>query len=293
MSDPTRDPAPRGETHGDGGPSALGRPADPTPADPAPAGVAPATRAERRGRGQGRGEHDHGAREEQRPRGLWGAVKEILAIAATALVISFLIKTFLAQAFWIPSGSMEETLVYGDRVMVSKIQAGPMAVDRGDIVVFEDPGGWLPPVQREDRGPLLNGLRSALEFVGVAPSSQGNHLIKRVIGMPGDTVTCCDDAGRLLVNGQPLDESSYLYPGDLASTVDFEITVPEDHVWLMGDHRSNSRDSRANDDGTGATGSVPLDDVVGQAFVLIFPLNHFTWFGVPDTFDSVPESVTP
>lgn len=225
--------------------------------------------------------------------GWWGAVKEIAAIAVTALVISFLIKTFLAQAFWIPSGSMEDTLVYGDRVMVSKIQAGPMSIERGDIVVFEDPGGWLPPVQPVDRGPVLNAARSVLEFVGVAPSTQGNHLIKRIIGMDGDHVVCCDDQGRISVNGQPLDESSYLYPGDEASTVDFDITVPEDHVWLLGDHRSNSRDSRANDDGTGATGSVPMDDVVGQAFVLLFPLSNFTWFGTPDTFDSVPQSTSP
>lgn len=231
--------------------------------------------------------------ERRRSGGLWGAVKEILAIAVTALVISFLIKTFLAQAFWIPSGSMEETLIYGDRVMVSKIQAGPMAVDRGDIVVFEDPGGWLPPVQPVDRGPVLNAAVRGLEFIGIAPASAGNHLIKRVVGMPGDTVACCDDTGRLMVNGQPLEETSYLYPGDRPSSVDFEITVPEDHVWLMGDHRSNSRDSRANDDGTGSVGSVPLDDVVGQAFVLIFPFDHFTWFTVPDTYASVPEGSTP
>lgn len=232
-------------------------------------------------------------RRDRRSGGLWSATRELVAIAATALVISFLIKTFLAQAFWIPSGSMEDTLVYGDRVMVSKIQAGPMSIDRGDIVVFEDPGGWLPPVQHVDRGPVLGGVVRALEFIGIAPSSQGNHLIKRIIGMPGDTVVCCDEAGRLSVNGQPLDEGSYLYPGDEPSTMEFEITVPEGNVWLMGDHRSNSRDSRANDDGTGEGGSVPLDDVVGQAFVLLYPFDNFTWFSVPDTFESVPEGTTP
>lgn len=225
---------------------------------------------------------------EERRGGFLAAVREIAVIAATALLISFLVKTFVAQAFWIPSGSMEETLVYGDRVMVSKVQAGPLAVDRGDIVVFEDPGGWLPPVQQVDRGPLVNGLVRGLEFVGVAPSSQGGHLIKRVIGLPGDTVACCDDDGALTVNGVPLEET-YLYPGDEPSSVDFEITVPEDHIWVMGDHRSNSRDSRANDDGTGAAGSVPLDNVVGQAFVLLFPFENFDWFTVPDTFQDVPE----
>lgn len=264
MSDPTREPVDPGRPHASGAASEPGL-----------------TRAgERRGR-------------RRRGGGFWSAVREIFLIAASALVISFLIKTFLAQAFWIPSGSMEQTLVYGDRVMVSKIQAGPMAVDRGDIVVFEDPGGWLPPSQQVDRGAVVGAAVRALEFIGIAPASQGNHLIKRVIGMPGDTVVCCDADGRLTVNGQPLDEEDYLFPGDAPSTLEFEVTVPDDSVWLMGDHRSNSRDSRANDDGTGQGGSVPLDDVVGQAFVLLYPFDNFTWFSVPDTFDSVPGSTTP
>lgn len=264
MSDPTREPVDPGRPHASGAASEPGL-----------------TRAgERRGR-------------RRRGGGFWSAVREIFLIAASALVISFLIKTFLAQAFWIPSGSMEQTLVYGDRVMVSKVQAGPMAVERGDIVVFEDPGGWLPPTQAVDRGPLLNGVRRTLEFVGVAPSTQGNHLIKRIIGMPGDHVVCCDDQDRITVNGEPLEESGYLFPGDSPSTQTFDIAVPEDRIWLMGDHRSNSRDSRGNDDGTGVAGSVPLDGVVGQAFVLIFPLENFTWFSTPDTFEDVPEASAP
>ncbi|WP_237565842.1 signal peptidase I [Ornithinimicrobium cerasi] len=226
--------------------------------------------------------------QEERKGGFWHAVRETLGIAVTALVISFIIKTFLAQAFWIPSGSMENTLVYGDRVMVSKIQAGPMEVERGDIAVFEDPGGWLPPSVQPDRGPVMDTLMAALQFVGVAPVSEGNHLIKRVIGVGGDTVACCDDEGRLSVNGEPLTED-YLYPGDEPSTVEFEVTVPEDGIWVMGDHRSNSRDSRAHDDGTGAGGSVPRDNVVGQAFVLLFPLENATWFRTPDTFAQVPQ----
>lgn len=227
-------------------------------------------------------------RRQQEPRGgFWHAVRETLGIAATALVISFVIKTFLAQAFWIPSGSMENTLVYGDRVMVSKVQAGPMEVERGDIAVFEDPGGWLPPTTPPDRGPVMDAVMGALQFVGVAPVSEGNHLIKRVIGVGGDTVVCCDDQGRLSVNGEPLAED-YLYPGDEPSTVEFEVTVPDDSIWVMGDHRSNSRDSRAHDDGTGADGSVPRENVVGQAFVLLFPLDHATWFRTPDTFAGVP-----
>lgn len=220
---------------------------------------------------------------------LWAGVREIALIAATALVISFVIKTFIAQAFWIPSGSMENTLVYGDRVMVSKIQVGPMKVERGDIAVFEDPGGWLNPPAQVDRGPVAEAVVKALEFIGVAPVAEGNHLIKRVIGVGGDVVVCCNEDGRLTVNGHPLEEP-YLNPGDVPSAEEFEITVPEDKVWFMGDHRSNSRDSRANDDGTGLTGSVPRENVVGQAFVLLFPLDRITWFEKPETFDEVPES---
>ncbi|MFX0537725.1 signal peptidase I [Ornithinimicrobium sp. Y1847] len=241
---------------------------------------------------EGDGTRTSDAQDDERKGGFWHGVREVFFIAVTALVISFIIKTFIAQAFWIPSGSMEDTLVYGDRVMVSKIQAGPMAVERGDIVVFEDPGGWLPPHVPKDRGPVLNAVFSGLQFVGVAPVAEGNHLIKRVIGEGGDHVVCCDDDGRITVNGHPLDET-YLYPGDEPSTMPFDITVPEDHIWVLGDHRSNSRDSRAHDDGTGATGSIPRDNVVGQAFVLLFPLNHATWFQTPDTYEAIPEPAAP
>lgn len=227
-------------------------------------------------------------RRRRRGGGLWSVLREVAMIAVTALVISFVIKTFVAQAFWIPSGSMENTLVFGDRVMVSKIQAGPLAVERGDVVVFEDPGGWLATVPTADRGPLVEGVVSVLEFIGVAPVTEGNHLIKRVIGVGGDTVACCDEDGRLTVNGEPLEEEGYLFPGDEPSSVPFEVTVPEERIWVMGDHRSNSRDSRANDDGSGALGSVPRDNVVGQAFVLLFPLDRITWFSVPETFADVP-----
>lgn len=219
---------------------------------------------------------------------VWRFVRELLTIAVIALVISFVIKTFLVQAFWIPSGSMEETLMIGDRVLVSKIQAGPMAIDRGDIIVFEDPGGWLPTSTEPDRGPVLNVVVDGLEFVGLAPTAEGNHLIKRVIGTSGDHVECCDAQGRMSVNGQPLEED-YLYPDDTPSEQPFDVTVAPDSIWVMGDHRSNSRDSRANDDGTGATGSVPTDHVVGQAMTLVWPLGRAEWFDNPPTLSSVPD----
>lgn len=215
-------------------------------------------------------------------------VREVLLIGTTALVISFLIKTFLVQAFWIPSGSMEDTLVYGDRVLVSKLQVGPTEIERGDIAVFHDPGGWLPPAEDPDRGALVNGVVDLLEFVGLAPAGDGDHLIKRVIGIGGDRVVCCDDQGRVTVNDVPLEEP-YLFPGDEPSTEQFDVTVPRDHFWVMGDHRSNSRDSRANDDGTGTGGSVPADNIVGQALVLVWPLDRFDWFSRPaEVFDDVP-----
>lgn len=219
-------------------------------------------------------------------------VREIALIGVTALVISFLIKTFLVQAFWIPSGSMESTLVYGDRVLVSKIQVGPMAVDRGDVIVFEDPGGWLPHGPQTDRGPVMDTLVNIAKFVGVAPEGESNHLIKRVIGVGGDHVVCCDDQGRITINDEPLDET-YLYAGDEPSLENFDITVPEDHYWMMGDHRSYSRDSRAHDDGSGTTGSIPADKVVGQAFALVWPLDRFHIFTNPsDVFGQVPDAGT-
>lgn len=230
-----------------------------------------------------------GARHAQARHGgpAWRFFRELLTIAVIALVISFVIKTFLVQAFWIPSGSMEETLNIGDRVLVSKIKAGPMSIDRGDIVVFEDPGGWLPASAEPDRGPVLGPVVNALEFVGLAPTAEGNHLIKRVIATAGDHVECCDAQGRMSVNGQPLEED-YLYPNDIPSQDPFDVTVAADSIWVMGDHRSNSRDSRANDDGTGATGSVPTDHVVGQAMALVWPLGRAEWFDNPSTLSSVP-----
>ncbi|MGB7449257.1 MAG: signal peptidase I [Ornithinimicrobium sp.] len=219
--------------------------------------------------------------------GIWSVAKELISVAAIALVISFLIKTFVAQAFWIPSGSMEDTLVYGDRVIVSKVQAGPLKIGRGDIVVFEDPDNWLPHVTPPDRGPVLNPIVGALEFVGLAPTAEGNHLIKRVIGLGGDRVRCCDAEGRVSVNGQTLNEQTYLYPGDEPSAMSFDVTVPKGRVWVMGDHRSISGDSRVHDDGSGATGSIPDDRIVGQAVALVWPLSRFDWFQAPSTLTDV------
>lgn len=197
-----------------------------------------------------------------------GAITEVALVVATALVLSLLIKTFLIQAFSIPSESMEDTLLVGDRVLVNKLVPGPFELHRGDVVVFTDPGGWL---DRNDPAVRNNPLISVLIFVGLVPEDYGEHLIKRVIGLPGDTVACCDARGRITVNGTAIDEQ-YVRAGNEPSEQRFRITVKPGNLWVLGDNRSESADSRShlfiND------GQVPLDDVVGKAVLVAWPLNR-------------------
>ncbi len=225
-------------------------------------------------------------------------IKEFVLVVGLALFFSFLIKTFLIQAFWIPSGSMEDTLVKDDRVIVTKLVPGPFDLQRGDIIVFEDPGPdgakWLQGLP-ESRIKTLGGpFHGLLVFVGLLPEDSENHLIKRVIGLPGDHVQADGTEGKVKVNGVEIDESSYIKPGDFPSQGrPFDIVVPKDCVWVMGDHRSDSSDSRAHDDGTGKTGCVPMDKIVGRALVVVWPLDHVTWLGKPDkTFVNVPDPGT-
>lgn len=201
-------------------------------------------------------------------------------ILAVALLISVLLKQFLVQTFSIPSGSMEDTLQRSDRVLVNKLVDEPDEVRRGDVVVFRDPGGWL--YQGARRGGPAAVLRDALAYVGLAPPATGSHLIKRVIGVGGDTVACCTD-GRLTVNGVALREP-YRFPGDEASQVTFEVEVPQDRLWVMGDHRSNSSDSRAHMGQPGG-GFVPVDLVVGRAFVIAWPPGRVAWLDRPAAFE--------
>ena len=211
-------------------------------------------------------------------------MRELPGIVITALVISVLIKTFLVQAFYIPSGSMENTLLVNDRVLVNKLADKPDEIHRGDIVVFRDPGGWLNGPQTASRGGLLGLVRDGLVFVGLAPAAGEEDLIKRVIGVGGDTVACCDDQGRMTVNGVPLDEP-YLFPGDKPSENDFKpVKVPAGELWVMGDHRSVSEDSRAHRTQPGQ-GFVPVSDVIGRAFVVVWPPSRFGRLKEPDTFD--------
>jgi signal peptidase I len=209
-------------------------------------------------------------------------LRELPGIVITALVISVLIKTFLVQAFYIPSGSMENTLLVNDRVLVNKLADKPDEIHRGDVIVFRDPGGWLGGTGESTHGSLVNAIRDALVFVGLAPAAGEEDLIKRVIGVGGDKVVCCDDGGHITVNGKPLDEP-YVYPGDEPSGEKFSVTVPKDELWVMGDHRSVSEDSRAHQQQPGK-GFVPVDDVIGRAFTIVWPLDRARILHRPSTF---------
>jgi signal peptidase I len=223
-------------------------------------------------------------------------IKELVIVVVLAMALSFVVKTWLFQAFYIPSGSMENTLVKDDRVIVSKLTPGPLDLKRGDVVVFEDPGvptPWLGDLG-EQHSTVGGPFHDALVFVGLLPEDSENHLIKRVIGLPGDHVQADGDTGKLKVNGVEITEP-YVKPGDYPSEgKKFDITVPAGRVWVMGDHRSDSSDSRWHDDGTGATGSVPMDKIVGRALFVVWPIDHVTWLGVPErTFSQVPTPTTP
>jgi signal peptidase I len=216
-------------------------------------------------------------------------LRESVIVIALALLLSLIVKTWLMQAFYIPSASMENTLLVGDRVIVNKMVPSPIALNRGDVIVFEDPGNWLPPAAPVQRSALSSAINSTLTFVGLLPSDEGNHLIKRVIGLPGDHVVCCNMQKQLMVNGVPLSEP-YIFPGDEPSQEPFNIIVPAGRVWVMGDHRSDSADSRPHDENSGGVkGSVPESLIVGRAITVVWPIQHWAWLSNPSqTFAKVP-----
>jgi len=227
-------------------------------------------------------------RRAERRGGLGPWLREAGIIVVSALVLSMLIKTFLVQAFFIPSGSMEETLAIGDRVLVTKLAPGPLSVHRGDVVVFKDPGGWLQPDGTQSAIGWRGTLTDALTFVGLLPQDSGEHLIKRAIGLPGDTVECCDAEGRVSVNGVAISEP-YLAPGAIPSEREFSVVVPADGLWVMGDNRQNSQDSRYKQGDPGG-GSIPMANVVGVAFVTVWPVDRWGALRNPGaTFAEVPD----
>lgn len=225
-------------------------------------------------------DNDASAAPPQRRTGWSGFLRETAIVVVLSLVIATVVRIFLFQAFLIPSESMQDTLLVRDRVLVSKISMRFDDVHRGDVVVFADPDDWLGPALDDDTG-VLGGVKEFFEFVGVLPDDAEGHLIKRVIGTGGDTVVCCDDDGRLSVNGLAIDESSYLYPGDDPSLSEFEVTVPEGELFVMGDHRSNSGDSRIN-------GTFSEELVTGRAFAVVWPITRWSSLSRPDVFDDVP-----
>ncbi|QDY91816.1 signal peptidase I [Arthrobacter sp. UKPF54-2] len=223
------------------------------------------------------------AREGHSPAFLW--LKEVATVVVIAVVLSFLIKTFLFRAFYIPSESMMNTLDVNDRIFVNLLVPEPIAMERGDVVVFRDTKGWLVPTAQKPAGPLT-GVQDALTFVGLLPDNSEQHLVKRVIGLPGDHVVCCDGSGRISVNGAPLDEK-YINSAEVPQVRDFDVVVPAGKVWVMGDNRNHSADSRAHMESNG--GFIDVADIEGKAAVIAWPLNRITALdNYPDVFRSVP-----
>ena len=222
-------------------------------------------------------------------------VRDLIVVVVLAVLASFLIKTFLIQSFFIPSASMENTLLgdpgHHDRILVDRLVPGAIPLQRGDVVVFEDPGGWLAhdgthPAESAPRKPL----QRLVDAVNPFAVGDDDHLVKRLIGLPGDRVVCCDARGRMSVNGTALVEPYiHLPPGrTTASRDDFDVVVPPGALWVMGDNRDDSADSRYNRD-TPSKGFVPIGNVTGRAFVVSWPVSRWSWLSShPETFGGVP-----
>ncbi len=229
-------------------------------------------------------------------------VREMVVLFAVALTIALLIKTFVVQPFFIPSASMEDTLLIGDKVLVNKLVYHLRPIERGDIVVFNGDGSWNPPTAQTppSHNPVvrlydatLGRLFHAIRGLFGTPTEQVD-FIKRVIGLPGDHVVCCNAAGQITVNGVPLHERSYLIPGAQPSQGAFNIVVPPGRLWVMGDNRPQSSDSRLHDCAYtymrptcvsyDRDGTIPESKVIGRAFLIVWPPSRFRTLSIPSTF---------
>ncbi|WP_407695380.1 signal peptidase I [Sinomonas albida] len=221
-----------------------------------------------------------------RPRrsGILALLREIALILVISIVLSFVIKTFFFKAFYIPSESMVPTLEENDRIFVNLMVPRNFALQRGDVIVFKDTKGWLPPSGDSQQ----NWFQESLEFIGLLPDTSQQHLIKRLVGLPGDHVICCDAQQRITVNGVALSEP-YVNPAEAPRAVPFDVTVPAGKVWVMGDNRNHSSDSRFHNASQPGNGFIDMGDIEGQATVIAWPLNRLSTLGnYPNTFANIP-----
>jgi signal peptidase I len=222
------------------------------------------------------------AKKDAKPKKRGSFWKEMPILIVIALVLALIIKTYAFQAYFIPSGSMENTLEIGDKVLVNKIVYHLRPIHRGDIVVFNGQGSWDPGAAPQTPNVFDRLYHAVIGLFGAAPGQ--TDYIKRVIGIPGDHVKCCNAKGQVTVNGIALSEKSYLYPGNAPSDQPFNITVPPGRLWVMGDHRLVSDDSRGHEGDPGG-GTIPENRVVGRAFWIVWPPSRWRVLNIPPTFE--------
>ena len=218
-------------------------------------------------------------------------LREIPIIIGSALIVSIIVKTFFLHFFYIPTGSMENTLQVGDRIAVNKFGALFSEIKRGEIVVFGDPDNWLGQAPDDQNSGLIGQGKNLLITIGVVPDPAKQYLIKRVIGVGGDTVICCDDQDKLQVNGKSVEEP-YVYENDKASESNFNVTVPEGFIWVMGDHRAASSDSRFHTNDVNS-GMVPLSKVVGRATFIVWPVSNLDFLEKGSDLGKLPVKTLP